>query len=259
MNAGLETVGAEGLRRFDALRTEAADAVTERLYATYGPIYEQYGPRGRKTCREDIALHLEFLRPALEFGVAPPMVDYLCWYASVIAARGTPREHVAPSLEWLAAFYAERMEPAEAAAVTAALRAARRDFLNAETAPAAAPQAPDPWPEAAVFLSSLLAGDHREALAIMQRCTDGGRSLSEIELHVVQPVLYQIGEKWQANQVAVAGEHMATAIAQSVMTAGLLRSTPVAPNGKRALLACVEGNDHALGLRMVADAFQLGG
>jgi cobalamin-dependent methionine synthase I len=43
------------------------------------------------------------------------------------------------------------------------------------------------------------------------------------------------------------------------MTVGLLRSPPPATIGKRALLARVEGNDHAVGLRMVADAFQLAG
>ncbi len=93
----------------------------------------------------------------------------------------------------------------------------------------------------------------------MDRCIDGGRSLIDVELHIVQPSLYDIGDEWQANRVTVAKEHMATAIALSVMTIGLLRSPPPATIGKRALLACVEGNDHTVGLRMVADAFQLAG
>ena len=45
----------------------------------------------------------------------------------------------------------------------------------------------------------------------------------------------------------------------SVMTMGLLRSPPPAPIDRRVLLACVAGNHHAVGLRMVADAFQLAG
>src|SRR5690606_21584717 len=39
----------------------------------------------------------------------------------------------------------------------------------------------------------------------------------------------------------------------------LLRSSPPAPLDRRVMLACVEGNEHAIGLRMVADAFQLAG
>jgi methylmalonyl-CoA mutase cobalamin-binding domain/chain len=52
---------------------------------------------------------------------------------------------------------------------------------------------------------------------------------------------------------------MATAIAQSVMTMGLLRASPPPIVGKRVLLACVPHNQHTVGLRMVADAFQLAG
>ena len=106
---------------------------------------------------------------------------------------------------------------------------------------------------------ALLAGCQREALAVVNRCIDSGHSLVDVELHVIQPSLYHIGEEWQANRVSVAKEHMATAIALSVMTMGLLRSPPPAAIDRRVLLACVAGNHHAVGLRMVADAFQLAG
>jgi methanogenic corrinoid protein MtbC1 len=105
----------------------------------------------------------------------------------------------------------------------------------------------------------LLAGRQHEAMTVVDRCIDDGRGLVDVELNIIQPSLYRIGEKWQANQVTVAQEHMATAIVQSVMTMGLLRSLPPAMIGKRALLACVEGNEHAIGLRMISDAFQLAG
>jgi methanogenic corrinoid protein MtbC1 len=52
---------------------------------------------------------------------------------------------------------------------------------------------------------------------------------------------------------------MASAIVQMVMTVGLVRSPPPAALDRRVLLACVEGNQHALGLLMVSDAFALAG
>jgi len=78
-------------------------------------------------------------------------------------------------------------------------------------------------------------------------------------VHMIQPALVGIGQKWQDNLVSVAQEHLASAIAQFVMTDGLLKSAIPAANGKRVLLACVAGNAHSIGLQMVADAFQLGG
>jgi len=258
-NTALKTLGAQGLRQYQGLQADAVSVVTERFYATHGSACQGFGPRGRDACREDLAFHLEFLRPVLEFGLLQPMVDYLCWLAGVLAARGIATEHLTLSLDWLAMYFADHMEAADGAVVSAALQAARTKFLAAGATPAASPKSPAPWPAASVFESLLLVGNQREAMAMVSGCIDQGRSLIEIEMHLIQPALYGIGEKWQANQVSVAQEHMATAIAQSAMSLGLLRSSPSAPLGRRALLACAEGNSHSLGLQMVTDAFQLAG
>ena len=47
----LATLDAGGLQRFEALRREAVEAVTERFYATHGADYEQFGDRGRQAFR----------------------------------------------------------------------------------------------------------------------------------------------------------------------------------------------------------------
>jgi MerR family transcriptional regulator, light-induced transcriptional regulator len=212
-------------------------------------------------CREDLAFHLEFLQPVLEFGLLQPMVDYLCWLGSVLAARTIPADHIVRSLDLLGEFFAEHMDAADAGGVTAVMQAATTQFMNvaAQGQQVAAPGPPNPWPEASSFEAALLAGSQLEALAVVNRCIENGRSLIDVELHVVQPSLYRIGEEWQANRVSVAKEHMATAIAVSVMTMGLLQSLPSEAIDRRVLLACVAGNNHCVGLRMVADAFQLSG
>jgi hypothetical protein len=113
MNVVLKTLGAEGLQRFHTLEPDAVSAVTERFYSTLGSVYAQFGPRGRDACREDLAFYLEFLKPVLELGLLAPMVDYLCWLASVLDARTIPAEHLALSLDWLAEFFAARMEASD--------------------------------------------------------------------------------------------------------------------------------------------------
>jgi methanogenic corrinoid protein MtbC1 len=262
MDPMLKTLGDDGLQRFHRLEADAVSAVTERFYSTLGSIYTQFGQRGRDACSEDITFHLEFLRPVLEFGLLDPMVDYLCWLASVLAARTIPGEHVALSLDWLAEFFVGHMTAEDGTVVRTALQAARTSFLVAGDLPSAslAPMAlSTPKPEEAAFEAALLIGNQREALAILNDCIDSGRNLVDVEVNVIQPAMYRIGEKWQANRVTVAQEHIATAIVQSVMTMALLRSTPPALTSKRVLLACVSGNHHSIGLRMVADSFQLAG
>jgi MerR family transcriptional regulator, light-induced transcriptional regulator len=258
MADSIKTLGPEGLRRFQSLEPYAVSAVTERFYSTFGSVYAQFGARGRVACREDLAFHLEFLKPVLEFGLLVPMVEYLRWLASVLASRAIPADHLALALDWLGEFFAAHMDATDGALVIAALLAVRTEFLAAGETPLV-PMAPaEPGPET-TFQAALLAGDQREAMAVVKGCLDCGQSLVDIELNIIQRSMYRIGEKWQTNQVSVAREHIATAIVQSVMTAALLRSTPSPPVSKRVLLACVAGNHHTIGLRMVADSFQLAG
>ncbi|MBK9441714.1 MAG: cobalamin-dependent protein [Comamonadaceae bacterium] len=255
----LKVLSPGGLQQFWHLQPDAVAAVTTRLHDAYGSRNERTGTADLVACREDLTFHLEFLRPVLEFGLLQPMVDYLLWFASVQTARGMPAVYLTQSLDWLADFFAETMDSAEAAVVANALWAARKKFVDSINAPMVTPQAPVAWAQAAAFEAALLSGSQREALGIVNTCLDDDKSLIEVQLHVIQPALYSIGEKWQANLVSVAQEHMATAVVESVMTVALLRSPPPVPNGRRVLLACVAGNHHAIGLRMVADSFLLSG
>lgn len=250
----------QGLQRFGALRTDAINAVSARFYADHSSIYARFGDKGREACAEDLGFHLEFLRPVLEFGLLAPLVEYLHWLASVLEARGVPTEHVAQSLDWLGEFFAAKLDPADAEVVVAALDAVKAKFLEQDDSlPEMYAKLPTAWPERANFESALIAGDRRQAATIVGRYLDQGCGLVDTELHVIQPALYGIGQQWQRNQVSVAQEHLATAIAQSVMVQGMLRSIPAPSNGRKILLACVEGNQHAVGLQMVADAFEIAG
>jgi len=118
---------------------------------------------------------------------------------------------------------------------------------------------PMPAPESPAFTEALLAGNRHEARNIINGQLDAGVDLVEVNVAVVQPALYEVGQRWQHNRISVAQEHLATAICQTLLAGALLRVKPAPPRGQRVLFACVEGNFHCLGLRMVADAFELAG
>jgi methanogenic corrinoid protein MtbC1 len=260
MTIDTPALGTAGLMRFQELSSEAINSVTERFYTNRGADYVQFGKSGRDACREDLGFHLKFLRPVLEFGLVQPMVDYLRWLASVLATRDLPVGDLSLSLDWFSEFFAAHMESPDAEIVVKALHDTKMRFLQADDAePAIYRVMPTAWPESAAFEGALLAGDRSTSMSLLDRCLEQGHGLIKAELHMIQPALYAIGQKWQNNLVTVAQEHPATAIAQSVMTVGLLRSEIPNSNGRKVLLACVAGNSHSVGLQMVADAFQLAG
>jgi diguanylate cyclase (GGDEF)-like protein len=77
---------------------------------------------------------------------------------------------------------------------------------------------------------------------------------------VIAPAMWRIGCLWEQGAITVADEHLATALTHRVMASvygssfGRAGSRP-----GRILLAAVEGQRHALGLRMAADVLELGG
>ena len=106
------------------------------------------------------------------------------------------------------------------------------------------------------FASVLLAGDRPGALACAREAF--ARGVDHLYEDVVQPALVRLGELWVRNEITIAEQHVATALAQSVLGA-LYPEFPWPPPGPRALIACVAGEHHELGARMVADLLTLDG
>lgn len=255
----LATLGTVGLNTFVQLKGEAVATVSRGLHALQDPQQEPAGSAARNACTEDLGYVFELLRTVLEFGTLQPFVQYLRWLHSGPANRSAAAVHVEASLQGLADYFRAHLPQPDGALVDAVLQQAKASFSHPAPTDTIAPAAPPEWPQTPLFRESLLRGDSRIALGILEAALNDGKLLPDFELHVIQPALYAIGELWHNNQVSVAQEHLATAIVHSVMTAGLLRSPLCNLNGKKVVLACVEGNQHAIGLRMVADTFMLAG
>jgi methanogenic corrinoid protein MtbC1 len=78
---------------------------------------------------------------------------------------------------------------------------------------------------------------------------------------VIAAAMQELGRLWEAGAITIADEHLATALTHRVLTAlrssELLELTLGARSGRScALLAAVEGERHALGLRMAADLLE---
>jgi methanogenic corrinoid protein MtbC1 len=247
----------QGLEQFKQLHHKAVETITAQFYAAHGAEYTRFGDRGRKACREDIEFHLDFLRPVLELGDLQPYTDYLRWFDEVLTARHIPTEHVAETLRQLGDFFLDRIGGADGARISAALTTAATESLQGAEPGAAS--VVEKWPEQDRFEAALLNGDRRQAIEIVSQLIKAGQSLIEIDVFLIQAALVSIGLKWQKNQVSVTQEHLATATAQTVMADSFSKSAFPPLNGKRVLLACIEGNEHAVGLRMVSDAFELDG
>jgi MerR family transcriptional regulator, light-induced transcriptional regulator len=88
---------------------------------------------------------------------------------------------------------------------------------------------------------------------------DAGVSVKDVYLRVFQPSQREIGRLWQVNKITVAQEHYCTAATQLVMSLLYPRVFAREGNGRRLVATCVAGDLHEIGLRMVADFFEMEG
>lgn len=110
------------------------------------------------------------------------------------------------------------------------------------------------------YLEAQLRGDRRAACAIVfEEGLARGFSVEDLHEGVLRGAQREIGRLWQENLVTVAQEHMATAISNLVLTQLFEKAPHSRRNGKVILLACVEGEQHELPARLVADALDLAG
>ena len=112
-------------------------------------------------------------------------------------------------------------------------------------------------------MTAIARNDAQTAERVVVAAVDEGLPVRDAYLQVIQPALYEVGQRWERGELSVAQEHLATATVQALLAhlAGRLRADRDAAAGDRAeapvpghaVVACTPGELHAVGARFVAD------
>jgi methanogenic corrinoid protein MtbC1 len=110
------------------------------------------------------------------------------------------------------------------------------------------------------YLSALLRYDRHSASTLILGAVENKVSIREIYCHVFELCQYEIGRLWQSNVVSIAQEHYCTASTQLIMS----QLYPYIFRSDRSfrgtiVAACVTGELHEIGARMLCDLLELEG
>ncbi len=102
------------------------------------------------------------------------------------------------------------------------------------------------------YLNSLLDGDKKQCLQIVDSLYNQGVCLKEIYLELFQRSMYRIGQMWENQRCTIAGEHIASHITESLIEITSVYSSNESRIGKTAVITCIDKEFHELGARMVS-------
>jgi len=207
---------------------------------------------------EDTGYHLEFIASALWFDEQALLDDYLVWCKVLFANLNLPAEWIEGSLACISKAIESDLPRAEADAALGFIDAGLATFRSAsiETSSFILPGSPL-GPLARGYLTAALDGERSTALRLLLDAVASGTSVRDIYLWVFQPVQREVGRLWLLNEVTVAQEHYITAMTQLAMAKLYEHVFVTAPGNRTLVAACVGGELHELGARMVADFFEM--
>jgi methanogenic corrinoid protein MtbC1 len=109
------------------------------------------------------------------------------------------------------------------------------------------------------FNEALLKGDRHEARRMIMEEVEKGTPVKDIYIHVFQTSQLEVGRLWQENQISVAREHFVSAATQMIMSQLYPYIFSTERNGHSFIGACIGGELHEIGIRMVCDFFEMEG
>ena len=241
-------------------RAALTEAITARHYELQPALAERYGEGGREKCRQDAGYHLAYLSGAMAASMPSLFADYVAWAKVMLAGRGIPAEDLVDNLQVLRDTLDQQLPAPMQAVVHEYVEAGLKQL----------PQLPAALPSligegqplgglARQYLDALLAGERQRASRLVLEAVERGVEVKEIYLHVFQRAQHEIGRLWQMNRLSVAQEHYCTAATQLIMSQLYPRVFAGERNGRTLVATCVAGDLHEIGVRMVADFFEMEG
>jgi len=255
MNHSNQSLG----RAIESQKDDLAKLIVDEQWARHPEFETRYGEAGHAKCVQDVRYNLAYLSEAIASTSPPLFATYIDWIKVLFQGLKIPTHELSESLEITSALLQKRFP--EAVAVI-------RDFIDVGlTHLASAPEnipsfLDESHPHFALchdYLNALRRGERSIASRLILESIAQGTPVKEIYLHVFQPSQHEIGRLWQTNQISVAEEHYCTAATQLIMSQLYTSIFNTPKIGRRLVATCVGNELHEIGLRMVADFFEMEG
>jgi methanogenic corrinoid protein MtbC1 len=241
-------------------RENIAVRMTEVFLDRHPDWLTRFGNAARIRGLEDARFHIDFLAGAVQSGSASAFDNYALWTARVLDARGIEPHFLIENLQQAGTELRSTLDAEDSATIQRFIDGA---CTVIRTAGPVATGSTDPNDEFAadlnLYIEAVLGGHRTAALNVALELLRRGLSVPDVYTRLLQAALYEVGRRWELNEISVSTEHMATAITQFVVSHLYLHlDIPDRKHGN-AIVTGVQGELHQLGANMVADVLEADG
>ena len=236
-----------------------AEEIVKKQFKSQGEFNSYYGESEFKKYIEDTEYSLSYLFEAIEASSPDLFADYITWEKIFLVNLGIPEERLKERLEVMEDVIIKNLPPEKS---SIAVRYIEGSIDNLPKPSNYTSYINEDKPLVKLleqYLEFLLNGDRHSAGKMIIEAVDNGISVKDIYLHVFQSSLYEVGRLWQENKITVAQEHYITAATQLIMSQLYPYISNSKKTGKVLVATSVSKELHEVGVRMVADFFEMDG
>lgn len=220
--------------------------------------WSRYGKKGIDASLRDARYLLDYLYEAVVANEPQILIRYTLWADELFKGLNLPENTMLETLECLKVIIAKEysyLQPISNQYIDQAIDALRQNQKLTQPVLSSSMLSM----QAKAYIDMLLNGDRHEALKLIEQLSNQGVSVKDIYLDIFQPAQYQIGQLWLKNEISVAKEHYCTAVTQQAMSLLYPKVFTTERKGLTFVAACVGNELHEIGVRMVADFFEMDG
>lgn len=244
----------------DSVAKAVANWTVDRHADLNPKLPNRYGPGWRADWIGHTLSQIHMLAQAVSVRSADLFAQTMLWTRESFKLRGVEEEDLALNTKCMRAVLAKELPPP--------INRTAIEFVDASIEAMGGPSGDfggNAEPDSAhrkialEYLEAILAGDRGRAESTVIAMLGMGASIPDIYEGILAPAQARLGRMWHRGDITVADEHFGSATTQAIM--GQLRPSfqRAKPNGRTMVATSTSGDLHEIGLRMVADLFEIDG
>lgn len=247
-------------QRLEEDKQALAQIMTDLHFENHPELVEKYGEKGKEKCYEDAIYHINYLSQAIRVDSQKIFNSYLDWARTMLKERGIGVDDLIDNMRFLKKAIHQKISEDDASELIAFIDRGMAALRDGKEMQQSYFRPGDPLvEEAKTYLDFLLAGKREKAGKLIEKLVGDGVPIKDIYEHIFQKSQYEVGALWQSNKISVAHEHYCTAATQLIMSQLYPRIFATDKKGYKLVACSVADELHEIGIRMVADFFEMEG